>query len=99
MDKGFYMDDMTRKLLYDKLDKLDKISDRLTEHIAWEESYHVEQRNTLKRIEEQTVKTNGRVTALELWKSNAVGRVAGVSITLSILTTIAIYIMKGFGLL
>lgn len=39
----------------------------------------------LHRIETQVMKTNGRVTALELWKEGVIAKFTGVIATLSIL--------------
>jgi hypothetical protein len=33
---------------------------------------------TLQRIEEQTIKTNGRVTALEMWRAKSAGTMAAI---------------------
>lgn len=40
--------------------------------------------DTLHRIEEQTTKTNGRVTRLEFWKESFTAKIAGVIATISI---------------
>ena len=37
------------------------------------DSFHTEIRNALERIENQTTKTNGRVTRLEFWKYTLIG--------------------------
>ncbi len=45
--------------------------------------------STLKRIEEQTIKTNGRVSALEIWKESLMAKLAGVIATVTIGWTMA----------
>lgn len=39
-------------------------------------------RDSLARIEEQVKKTNGRVTLLELWQSNTVGKISIIYIAI-----------------
>ena len=41
--------------------------------------------DTLHRIEEQTTKTNGRVTRLEFWKESFMAKIAGIIVTISII--------------
>ena len=53
--------------------KLDEMDLKLDEHITENES----QTTTLNSIEKLAIKTNGRVTKLELWKSRAMGYSAG----------------------
>lgn len=45
--------------------------------------------NTLKRIEEQTIKTNGRVNTLEIWRESLMAKLAGVIATITIGWTLA----------
>ena len=40
---------------------------------------------TLHRIEAQTIKTNGRVSKLEMWRETLIAKVSGVAATLGIL--------------
>lgn len=40
---------------------------------------------TLHRIEAQTIKTNGRVSRLEIWKETLVAKASGVAATFGIL--------------
>ena len=44
---------------------------------------------TLHRIEEQTVKTNGRVSKLELWRETFMAKVGGVVATISLMWLLA----------
>lgn len=47
-------------------------------------------RKQLDRIEEQVVKTNGRVRSLELWRSFSMGAIAVMSLILTILVTVLV---------
>ena len=40
-------------------------------------------KTTLERVEAQVVKTNGRVTLLEMWKEGLMAKIAGVIATIS----------------
>lgn len=40
-------------------------------------------KNTLERVEAQVIKTNGRVTLLEMWKEGFMAKVAGIIATIS----------------
>ena len=40
-------------------------------------------KSTLERVEAQVVKTNGRVTLLEMWKEGLMAKMAGVIATIS----------------
>lgn len=40
-------------------------------------------KSTLERVEAQVVKTNGRVTLLEMWKEGLMAKIAGVIATIS----------------
>ena len=40
-------------------------------------------KSTLERVEAQVVKTNGRVTLLEMWKEGFMAKVAGIIATIS----------------
>ena len=54
-------------------DKLETMDNKLDIHITENKG----QTTTLDSIEELAIKTNGRVTKLELWKSRAMGYSAG----------------------
>lgn len=63
-----------------------------TNDISWIKSI-------LGEIRSQVIATNGRVTALELWKANMVGMIAGVSAVVGvIIALIAAAIKYLFGL-
>lgn len=52
-------------------------------------------KETLKRIEDQVTKTNGRITILELWKAGTVGQFTIISIVVgTIITTGITLILK-----
>lgn len=40
-------------------------------------------KTTLERVEAQVIKTNGRVTLLEMWKEGLMAKIAGVIATIS----------------
>lgn len=40
-------------------------------------------KSTLERVEAQVIKTNGRVTLLEMWKEGFMAKVAGIIATIS----------------
>ncbi len=40
-------------------------------------------KTTLERVEAQVIKTNGRVTLLEMWKEGFMAKVAGIIATIS----------------
>lgn len=46
------------------------------------------------RIEEQAVRTNGRVTALELFRDTSKAKVAGIAATLGVLGSVAWGLLK-----
>lgn len=52
--------------------------------IAILETHHLEVKDTLERIEEQTKKTNGRVSRLENWRSYITGGLAVVGIVIAL---------------
>lgn len=41
-------------------------------------------KDTLERVETQVIKTNGRVSALEIWKEGFVAKLAGILGTISV---------------
>lgn len=49
---------------------------------------------TLSRIEEQTTKTNGRVSTLEKWQSYVIGFCAAITVGLFSLVPIVISVLK-----
>ena len=51
-------------------------------------------KESLARIEAQTTKTNGRVSALEAWKSASVGYTAGAGACIVIIIGLVTYIFK-----
>lgn len=55
------------------------------------DAHFAEIKETLRRIEQQTVRTNGRVTQLEMWRSYVVGAVAILS---TIVLPIALNILQ-----
>lgn len=42
-------------------------------------------KDTLKRIEEQVIKTNGRVSLLELWKEGVMAKFSGIVASIAVL--------------
>ena len=42
-------------------------------------------KDTLQRVEAQVVKTNGRVTVLEMWRESLMAKMAGVIAAISVL--------------
>ena len=51
-------------------------------------------KTTLARIEAQTVRTNGRVTNLESWRSSSIGWTAGAGACIVIIMALVTYIFN-----
>lgn len=55
----------------------------------------LENQNTvLEQILEQSKKTNGRVTKIEYWKENLTGKIAGITIAISVIVTAVGFILS-----
>lgn len=58
------------------------------------DTHFAEIKETLARIEAQTIKTNGRVSVLEVWKANNKGWLAGFSAAAIIIIGLISYIFN-----
>lgn len=75
--------------------KIDDLTNVVREHIDSSFSkreldhYFQELNKTLARIETQVIKTNGRVTVLELWKENIMAKITVLIAGIGIIWTLA----------
>ena len=79
------MDQATVDRLFKKLDRIEGQQLAQAEMNGSNAAQHEEMTKALVRIETQTVKTNGRVTALEGKWTKAIGMLMGVSAVFSLL--------------
>jgi len=93
------MDERLQELILTKMDKIDEIHADLREHIGWEEAYHKEVSKDIKEIKTDVKGHNERIARLEMWREGIMGKVAGISIGLSVVTSMIVWIMKIKGVL
>jgi len=93
------MDETLKGLILEKMAKIDEIHADLREHIGWEEAYHKEVSRDIKTIKDDVKGHSERIRILENWRENILGKIAGISIGVSFVTSVILWILRVKGVL